>query len=65
MAQRKKGAARMGRPPAPPESIRRNRVVAMLTDAELRTLTRMAAERAVPIGTALYRLVKPKLDRSK
>lgn len=55
----------MGRPPGPPEQVRRNRVTTTLTDAELRALERLAAERGVPAGTALYQLVKGKLGRSK
>jgi len=55
----------MGRPPGPPEQVRRNRVTTTLTDAELRTLERMAVNRGLPAGTMLYELVKRALHRSK
>jgi hypothetical protein len=51
----------MGRPPGPPEQVRRNRVTTTLTDAELAALEKVAADRGVPIGTALYQLVKRSL----
>lgn len=53
----------MGRPPGPPEQVRRNRVAVMLTDAELAQLERLAADQAVPLGTALHRLVSRALRR--
>ena len=49
----------------PPESVRRNRVVVMLTDAELATLDRMAADSGLPLGTMLYQLVKRSLRTRK
>jgi hypothetical protein len=55
----------MGRPPGPPESVRRNRVATTLTDAELEQLERLAADRGVPVGTALYQLVKRALKPRK
>ena len=51
----------MGRPPGLPENVRRNRVAAMLTDAEFATLDRLAADQGVPHGTMLYRLVAGRL----
>lgn len=56
---------RMGRPPGPPEQRRRNRVGISLTDAELRALERLAAERGVPAGLVLYEAVKGKLGKVK
>ena len=50
-------AARMGRPPKPHADKQRNRVVVMLTDAELREVQRRAGE--TPLGTWLHeRLVR-------
>ncbi len=57
MAGRKREVPKMGRPPGPPEQVRRNRVAIMLTDAEFEVVERLAADQAVPLGTALYRLV--------
>ena len=65
MKTKKRSATRMGRPPGPPEQVRRNRIATTLTDAEMRALERLAAERGVPTGTALYQLVKRKLGKSK
>jgi hypothetical protein len=53
----------MGRPPGPPEQVRRHRVTTTLTDAELGALERMAEARALPVGTMLYQLVKARLRR--
>ena len=50
-----------GRPRGPDESVRRNRVVVMLTDGELETLTSTAADRGLPLGTMLYEFVKRSL----
>jgi len=47
----------MGRPAGPVESLRRNRIACMLTDAEMEALRRLAASKGVPLGTALHRLV--------
>ena len=64
-ATKGKRVPKMGRPPGPPEKVRRNRVATTLTDAELASLERLAAERGLPIGTALYELVKRALRRPK
>jgi hypothetical protein len=66
----KRGAKRkrMGRPKGsggPPEKIRRNRVVVMLTDAELAKLHRWAEERDLPLGTVAYEIVGRALARRK
>ena len=45
----------------PPETVRRNRVVAMLTDRELAVLQRLADDAEVPVGTMLYELVRRRL----
>lgn len=44
----------MGRPPKPPEEARRNRVVVMVTDAELAKLQAAADDRGIPAGTVAY-----------
>ena len=68
VAKRKRGpgGARpgAGRKPGPPESVRRNRVVVMLTDAELAGLKRRAAKDGNPMGTAAYKIVAASLARS-
>ena len=58
MTARKKAATRIGRPPIPVETARRNRTTLMLTDAEMAVLASMAADRGLPLGTMLYQLVK-------
>jgi hypothetical protein len=37
----------------------------MLTDGELERLERLAADRGIPVGTALYGLVQRALRRAK
>jgi hypothetical protein len=68
-ATKKRGTrAKMGRPKGsggPPESVRRNRVTATFTDAELADLERMAAAREVPVGTLLYEFAKRALKRKR
>ena len=59
---------RMGRPKGsggPPESVRRNRVVVMLTDAELAKLHSLAGEKELPFGTVAYEIVARVLARRK
>lgn len=70
MAAKQRGGRRkaMGRPKGtggPPEKVRRNRVVVLLTDAELAKLHRLAEEHALPIGTAAYELVARGLARRR
>jgi hypothetical protein len=55
----------MGRPPQPPELVRRNRLVIMLRDDELAKLERLADEMDCPLGTAAYELVARGLKRAK
>ena len=57
---------RAGRPKGsggPPELVRRNRVVVMLTDAELVTLEQVAEGADVPVATAAYEIVARSLRR--
>ena len=55
----------MGRPPGPPEEVRRNRVVVMVRDGDLAGLRRLAARRGVPVATMVYEAVQALLRRSK
>ncbi len=48
----------------PSKLVRRNRVVAMLMDAELTALQRIARERGVPISTAAYEILARTLKRN-
>ena len=52
-----------GRKAGPPELVRRNRVVVMLTDAELANLERIASDRA--IGTVAYELLAAAINRRR
>jgi hypothetical protein len=47
----------------PEESLRRNRVVVLVTDAELEALEAVAEERELPVGTAAYQLLVRALGR--
>ena len=49
----------------PPEFVRRNRVVIMLTDGELRTLEHLADSRGLPIATAAYQILARSLRRRR
>ncbi len=68
--KRKSQAARRGpgRPKGsgkPPALVRRNRVVSMLTDAELAVLKRIARERGVPVSTSAYEILARTLKRRR
>ena len=68
MGARKAGCSggRMGRPKGsggPPETVRRNRVVVMLTDGELTKLQRLGGEKQLPLGTVAYEFVGRGLAR--
>jgi hypothetical protein len=52
-----------GRPRGPASNVRRNRVVVMVTDAEIAKLQRIAAERGLPFGTVAYQLLAGVLAR--
>jgi hypothetical protein len=65
-AKRKEGGRkRMGRPPGPAESVRRNKVGTTLTDAERGHLEQIAAERGVPVSVVIYELISRMLRRRK
>ena len=57
---RRRGA---GRKPGPPEQVRRNPVRVMLTDAELRALEALAADKTIPLSTAAYDILARTLKR--
>jgi hypothetical protein len=59
MAGRREARNVGGRPPLKAAERRRNRVVVLLTDAELKRLEEIA--QGAGLGTALYRMVGPKL----
>lgn len=61
----RKGAGRKAGFGKAPEDVRRNRVVVMLTDAELAALHRFAESRDSPLGTAAYELLSKGLRRVK
>lgn len=60
---KRKEAAKMGRPPGPPEGVRRNRVVVFVRDPELAALHRLAKSQAQPLGTIAYELLAKSLRR--
>ncbi len=62
----RKGAGRPpGTGPGPSPDARRNRVVVMLSDAELKKLRRLAHEKDLPVGTVAYEFVGRGLKRRK
>jgi hypothetical protein len=52
-----------GRPARPPEEVRRNRLLVLFTDHELRQLRALAAKQGIPTGTAAHRIIKRALRR--
>jgi hypothetical protein len=54
-----------GRKPQFTEEVRRNRVVVLLTDEQLETLQRLAAEAFLPTGTVAYQLLARGLARRR
>jgi hypothetical protein len=60
-----RGGARpgAGRPRGPSGEIRRNRVVALLADAEFKKLERWANERALPLGALAREILERALRR--
>ena len=69
MGTTRKGAGarrrKMGRPAGPPEKRRRNLIRAMVTDAELDKLERMADDKQLPVSTLVYEIVSRALKRRK
>ena len=63
--QGERGRKKVGRPRMPLEEARRNRVVIMLTDAELAKLHRLAERKNLPLGTAAYEIVARALARQR
>jgi hypothetical protein len=65
MVVKRGGRKRVGRPRKRLQDARRNRVVIMLTDAELATLNRIAKASDLPLGTTAYEIVGRALARRK
>jgi hypothetical protein len=62
----RKGAGRPpGTGPGPSPHSRRNRVVIMLSDAELVKLRKLARQQDLPLGTVAYEIVARSLKRRK
>ena len=57
------GSHRLGRPPGAPESIRRNRVVTLLTDAEFEKLVRFADEEEKSVSAFVHQIISRYLKR--
>jgi hypothetical protein len=56
----------VGRPPAPPEKFRRNRVTLLFTDAEKAAIDRLAERESLPLTTVAREiLVKAAQRRAK
>ena len=54
---------KLGRPPGPPESIRRRRVVTLMTDAEFDKLMRIADENENSVSALVHQIVSRYLKR--
>jgi len=65
MAAKQGRQKKVGRPRKSLQDARRNRVVIMLTDAELATLNRIAKSSDLPLGTIAYEIVGRSLARRK
>jgi hypothetical protein len=65
MAAPKRERPRMGRPPGPPELVRRHRLQVSLSDAEREQLERLAEREGLPLGTVLHRIVARSLGRAR
>ena len=61
MAINKPGRPQRGRPPAPRETVRRNRVVTFLKDGQLETLKRLADRNKTTLSQACHQLIKKEL----
>ena len=55
----------MGRPPAPPETVRKNRIVTFVTDEEFEKLERLAERSDQSLSAAVYELLARALRRQK
>jgi hypothetical protein len=55
------GRPQRGRPPAPRETVRRNRVVTFLTDGQLENLKRLADRSETTLSQACHQLIKKEL----
>lgn len=65
MAEKRGTRKKVGRPRKRIQDARRNRVVIMLTDADLATLSRIAKASDLPLGTIAYEIVGRALARRK
>jgi hypothetical protein len=59
----KKRGRRLGRPPGTPESIRRKRVVTLMTDTEFEKLTQIADEKEKSVSAMVHQIISQYLKR--
>ena len=59
------GCRRLGRPPGTPESVRRNRVVTLMTDAESEKLTKIADKEGKSVSALVHEVLLRFIDRRK
>ncbi len=52
----------MGRPPGAPETLRRNRVVTMVTDAELGELSKLAQDKNRSLSAIVHEILSRHLN---
>lgn len=65
MAARKRRKARIGRPPSPPDELRRHRVVVTLTEREFAQLFDLAEAENLPPGSKARQFVVAALARQR
>ena len=57
------GGRRPGRPPRAPESVRQNRVVTLVTDAEFKKLAKLAGEEEKSMSAMVHKIITRYLKR--
>lgn len=62
MGNPERGRPRLGRPPAPKEEVRSNRIVTFLTDQQLAKLRELAERDRTSLSRACYRVLRRHLD---
>ena len=60
-----RGKRRLGRPPGPPETVRRNRVVTLLTDTEFEELTHIAYDQGESVSALVHQIISRYLARHR
>ena len=65
MSSSRAGRKRLGRPPSPPGTARKHRVVTFLNDWEFETLRKICESTGTPLSTTVHRLLSKCLEDHK